>query len=40
MSGRDELASLAQGINEMRKSFIERLDSENKAQRIDYCNVI
>ncbi|NMM65888.1 HAMP domain-containing histidine kinase [Clostridium sp. P21] len=31
ISGRDELASLAQGINEMRKSFIERLDSENKA---------
>lgn len=31
ISGKDELASLAQGINEMRKSFIERLDSENKA---------
>lgn len=31
ISGKDELASLAQGINEMRKSFIEQLDSENKA---------
>ncbi|MBV7273483.1 HAMP domain-containing histidine kinase [Clostridium sp. PL3] len=31
ISGKDELTSLAQGINEMRKSFIERLDSENKA---------
>ncbi|WNS45211.1 HAMP domain-containing sensor histidine kinase [Paenibacillus sp. MMS20-IR301] len=30
--GKDELASLAQSINEMRKSFIERLDSEDKAR--------
>lgn len=30
--GNDELSSLAQGINEMRKSFIEKLESENKAR--------
>lgn len=32
IKGNDELSSLAQGINEMRKSFIERLDSENMAR--------
>ncbi|EET87343.1 histidine kinase [Clostridium carboxidivorans P7] len=31
IKGNDELSSLAQGINEMRKSFIERLESEDKA---------
>lgn len=31
IKGDDELSSLAQGINEMRKSFIERLESEDKA---------
>jgi signal transduction histidine kinase len=30
--GNDELSSLAQGINEMRKSFIEKLESENKTR--------
>ena len=30
--GEDELSSLAQSINEMRKSFIERLESEDKAR--------
>ncbi|WP_088186839.1 HAMP domain-containing sensor histidine kinase [Desulfosporosinus sp. FKA] len=32
MKGNDELSSLAQSINEMRKSFIEKLDSENMAR--------
>jgi len=32
ISGQDELASLAQSINEMRKSFIERLESEDRAR--------
>lgn len=32
ITGNDELSSLAQGINEMRKSFIERLESEDKAR--------
>lgn len=32
MHGNDELASLAQSINEMRKSFIERLENEDKAR--------
>lgn len=32
VNGNDELSSLAQGINEMRKSFIERLESEDKAR--------
>lgn len=32
INGDDELSSLAQGINEMRKSFIERLESENKTR--------
>lgn len=32
ISGKDELSSLAQSINEMRKSFIERLESEDKAR--------
>lgn len=32
IKGNDELSSLAQGINEMRKSFIVRLESEDKAR--------
>lgn len=32
IKGKDELASLAQSINEMRKSFIEKLESEDKAR--------
>lgn len=32
ITGNDELSSLAQGINEMRKSFVERLESENKTR--------
>ncbi|MFM9278680.1 HAMP domain-containing sensor histidine kinase [Paenibacillus jiagnxiensis] len=32
LKGKDELSSLAQSINEMRKSFIERLESEDKAR--------
>jgi len=32
INGNDELSSLAQGINEMRKSFIGRLESEDKAR--------
>lgn len=32
LRGADELSSLAQSINEMRKSFIERLESEDKAR--------
>lgn len=32
LKGKDELSSLAQSINEMRKSFIERLESEEKAR--------
>ena len=32
IKGKDELSSLAQSINEMRKSFIERLDGENIAR--------
>ena len=32
IKGNDELSSLAQSINEMRKSFIERLDNEDKAR--------
>lgn len=32
LKGNDELSSLAQSINEMRKSFIERLESEDKAR--------
>lgn len=32
ITGNDELSSLAQGINEMRKSFIERLESENRTR--------
>ncbi|WP_346937045.1 histidine kinase dimerization/phospho-acceptor domain-containing protein [Clostridium sp.] len=32
INGDDELSSLAQGINEMRKSFIGRLESEDKAR--------
>lgn len=32
IKGKDELSSLAQSINEMRKSFIERLESEDKAR--------
>lgn len=32
LRGTDELSSLAQSINEMRKSFIERLESEDKAR--------
>ncbi len=32
IKGNDELSSLAQSINEMRKSFIERLDNENQAR--------
>lgn len=31
INGNDELSSMARGINEMRKSFIERLENENKA---------
>lgn len=31
--GNDELSSLAQSINEMRKSFIERLESEDQARQ-------
>ncbi|AWI05852.1 sensor histidine kinase [Clostridium drakei] len=31
IKGNDELSSLAQGIDEMRKSFMERLESEDKA---------
>lgn len=32
LKGKDELSSLAQSINEMRKSFIERLESEEQAR--------
>ncbi len=32
IKGNDELSSLAHGINEMRKSFIERLENEDKAR--------
>lgn len=32
IKGNDELASLAQSINEMRKSFIERLENEDQAR--------
>lgn len=32
IKGNDELSSLAQSINEMRKSFIERLENENQAR--------
>lgn len=32
ISGNDELSSLAQSINEMRKAFIERLENEDKAR--------
>ncbi len=32
INGKDELTSLAQSINEMRKSFIERLESEDRAR--------
>ncbi|QUL55211.1 HAMP domain-containing histidine kinase [Paenibacillus tritici] len=32
MKGNDELSSLAESINEMRKSFIERLESEEQAR--------
>ncbi|MDS0526307.1 HAMP domain-containing histidine kinase [Clostridium sp. SHJSY1] len=32
IDGNDELSSLAQSINEMRKSFIERLENEDKAR--------
>lgn len=32
INGNDELSSLAESINEMRKSFIERLQSENEAK--------
>ncbi|OMF98140.1 HAMP domain-containing sensor histidine kinase [Paenibacillus sp. FSL R7-0337] len=32
LKGKDELSSLAQSINEMRKSFIERLESEERAR--------
>ncbi|WP_411168395.1 histidine kinase dimerization/phospho-acceptor domain-containing protein [Clostridium sp. MB05] len=32
INGNDELSSLAKGINEMRKSFIGRLESEDKAR--------
>ncbi|WP_077835694.1 sensor histidine kinase [Clostridium felsineum] len=32
IKGNDELFSLAQGINEMRKSFVEKLESEEKAR--------
>jgi len=32
IKGNDELSSLAQSINEMRKSFIERLESEDQAR--------
>lgn len=32
ISGKDELSSLAQSIDEMRKSFVERLDSEERVR--------
>lgn len=32
IKGKDELSSLAQSINEMRKAFIERLENEDKAR--------
>lgn len=36
IKGKDELASLAQSINEMRKSFIERLASEEEARNANH----
>ncbi|OWA33627.1 hypothetical protein B9G55_19945 [Saccharibacillus sp. O16] len=36
IKGKDELASLAQSINEMRKSFIERLENEEEARSANH----